>query len=318
MLEKPSLITSRGRRLLFLRPAMPSAGRTPALPEGLPFHRSIHATDEMLRVARLAPPPGPQLVVPAPHTLQWLSRQQGLAHDTRNALCSLQLLVGYLREPGILSPEHHHALDSLEAVGATLGQLVQQALATEDTAPALSNVSASQEAFATKNAPPALEAIPSAGESIQACASLLRAIAGPAVQVYISSEHALPPLTIAAENLQRILMNLIKNAAEAMPQGGAVRITARRALSRARPAVLIHVSDDGEGIPHHALPRIFEPGFSSKPAGGPGEPCGLGLAIVRELVEAVGGAIQVASTRHRGTTFELRLPTLAAAGQLAE
>ena len=79
-----------------------------------------------------------------------------------------------------------------------------------------------------------------------------------------------------------------------MPTGGTVTITARRALSQSAPAVLIHVSDNGPGIPSLALGRIFEPGFSSK---NNGSVCGLGLAIVRQLVEASGGEVRVASTR---------------------
>jgi signal transduction histidine kinase len=96
-----------------------------------------------------------------------------------------------------------------------------------------------------------------------------------------------------------------------MPAGGMIHITARRALSRTSPAILIQISDNGPGIPAHVLPRIFEPGFSSKgPLGNAGQPSGLGLAIVRELVESCGGGVQVASSRHRGTTFELRIPCL--------
>ena len=135
---------------------------------------------------------------------------------------------------------------------------------------------------------------------------MLQAAAGSRAVVHASAESNLLPLTLEDDQLLRVLTNLVKNAGEAMVDGGTVRITARRALSLTRPAVLIHVSDDGVGIPNFALEQIFEPGFSSKSCGA--EPVGLGLAIVRELVEDAGGKVRVASRRGRGTTFELRIP----------
>ena len=133
---------------------------------------------------------------------------------------------------------------------------------------------------------------------------LLRVAAGPAVSVFVSCESGLPPLAVGDDTLLRVLTNLVKNAGESMAHGGTVRVTARRALSRTAPAVLVHVADDGPGIAPLLLERIFEAGVSGK--GGAGR--GLGLAIVQQLVEAAGGKVTVASTPRRGTTFELRLP----------
>ena len=166
--------------------------------------------------------------------------------------------------------------------------------------------------FPTGTAPLGPSALPASPvlDALHACLGTLRATAGAGVAVHISAESGLPPLALDDRSLERVLLQLVKNASEAMPIGGAVHIVARRALSRSTPAVLIHVSDDGPGIPVLALEHIFKPGFSSRrDARGWGEPCGLGLAIVNELVRSVEGSIEVASRRRRGTTFELRIPS---------
>jgi len=243
-------------------------------------------------VVRLAQP---MLVRKAP-ALPALSPAAALAHDARNALMALQLLSGLLEEPGVLAPEHTYLGGDLQMIAQVLSGMVSR---IERLDKSLENaVEAAQPATAI-----------GAGEALAQCTGLLRSVAGSGVQVFVSAESGLPPLQIKPDALARVLMNLVKNAGEAMPSGGTVCITARRALSRISPAVLIHVTDTGTGIPAHALERIFEPGFSSKLAGS-GESCGLGLAIVRELVEAAGGEVRVASKRRSGTTFELKIPCI--------
>ena len=228
-------------------------------------------------------------------SLPALDPAAALAHDARNALTTLVMIAGLLGEPGLLPPQHRHYAADLERTTRALGTMIEKL--------------AGNLAQDAKPTPPTASRRTSVGDALTSCAGVLRAVAGPMVNVHVSSETRLPPLAIDDDALLRVLTNLVKNASEAMPKGGAVRITARRALSRTAPAVLVHVSDNGPGIPAFALGRIFEPGFSSK--GGSGaEPCGLGLTIVREMVEAAGGSIEFATTRRRGTTFELRLPCL--------
>ncbi len=250
-------------------------------------------TGEKLFAGRLERPMLVQ-AKPQPRTRGELTQTSALAHDARNALTALGLISGLLREPGILPPDHAHVAGDLQAVADTLGGLIGKFESGGAGRPA------------EQQGPIATAA--GAGQALQDCSRLLQAVAGPTVQVHVSAESGLQPLKITADALSRVLANLVKNASEAMPKGGTVRITARRALSLTAPAVLIHVSDDGDGIPAFALGQIFEPGFTSKENAS--EACGLGLAIVRELVEAAGGKVRVASTRKRGTTFELRLPCL--------
>ncbi len=99
--------------------------------------------------------------------------------------------------------------------------------------------------------------------------------------------------------LAAALVSLLENAAQSTPQGGKVRIDAMANSARVR----IRVSDSGSGIRPDALPRLFEPFFSTRSEG-----TGLGLAIVKSVVESHGGTIEVSSTEHAGSCFTLSLP----------
>ena len=226
-----------------------------------------------------------------------------LRHDARNAFTSLRLLVSLLNEPDVLNAPYKQAGLDLQLVASLLEGLFEKATISRPERPVMEAAKKQTRKTSSRAKQPQ-----GADEALDGCTQLLRTIAGTHVDVYVSAESGLPPLALSNDELLRILMNLVLNASEAMPGGGIVRITARRALSREMPAVLLHVSDTGPGIPRLALPRIFEPGFTSKRSG-PNSACsGLGLTIVHDLLQTVGGVIKVASTRGRGTTFELRIP----------
>lgn len=104
-----------------------------------------------------------------------------------------------------------------------------------------------------------------------------------------------------AERLQQLLLNLFLNAADAMPEGGELRVAVAPEDDRVR----VVVEDTGMGIDPDHLPRLFEPFFSTKPAG---RGSGLGLAVVKGIVADHGGEIDVESEPGRGTTFTIRLP----------
>ncbi len=114
-----------------------------------------------------------------------------------------------------------------------------------------------------------------------------------------------PGLTISAdhEQLFRVLMNLGRNALEAMPpdSGGTIAVSAA-ALSN---CVVIDFNDSGPGIPEAARDRLFQPFKSTTKSSG----TGLGLAIARDLVEAHGGTLVLHRTGEAGTTFRIELPT---------
>jgi signal transduction histidine kinase len=102
-----------------------------------------------------------------------------------------------------------------------------------------------------------------------------------------------------ASTLRRALLNLLQNAAEAMPQGGVVTLAGQRHATH----VQLQVRDTGSGISAARLTQIFEPLHTTKPGG-----TGLGLYIVQQIVAAHGGQVTVASVEGQGTTFTLMLP----------
>ena len=103
----------------------------------------------------------------------------------------------------------------------------------------------------------------------------------------------------------RVLLNLAKNAVEAMPAGGILWLTIRESAG----TVIFRVADTGSGIPADLLPSIFEP-FVTR---GKSKGTGLGLAIVKSVVESHHGTISVQSTPGTGTAFEITLPAAASA-----
>lgn len=104
---------------------------------------------------------------------------------------------------------------------------------------------------------------------------------------------------VDSEQLRRAFANLIKNADEAMPEGGTLTISARAADG----FVELQFRDTGHGISEADLPKIFDPLFTTKPKG-----IGLGLAIVKQIIERHAGSISVTSKPGEGATFTIRLP----------
>ena len=99
--------------------------------------------------------------------------------------------------------------------------------------------------------------------------------------------------------LRPVLLNLMRNAAQAMPGGGTLTIGAESLAEGTR----LTVADTGPGIPAGAEADIFRPFFTTRAKG-----TGLGLAVVQELVAAMGGTLAVASEPGRGATFTVVLP----------
>jgi signal transduction histidine kinase len=119
-------------------------------------------------------------------------------------------------------------------------------------------------------------------------------------------DRGLPPLVGDEEMLRRALLNLMLNACQAMPGGGQVTVRSER---QAPDLARVTVDDTGRGIPAEDLPRIFTMYYTTKPDGS-----GIGLALVRRIVEAHQGEIEVASEVGSGTRVTIRLPI----GQPAE
>ena len=109
---------------------------------------------------------------------------------------------------------------------------------------------------------------------------------------------------VDVSQMKQVFFNIIRNACEAMPQGGELRVsTTRQKAAAGRGLVRVAVADTGPGIAHEYLERIFEPFFTLHHEG-----TGLGLAISRKIVENHGGRIEVKSQPGTGTEFGIVLP----------
>ena len=115
-------------------------------------------------------------------------------------------------------------------------------------------------------------------------------------------DPALPQVYCIASQLNQVFMNLLVNAAHAIPEKGEIVITTEH---DANGTVRIHVSDDGVGIPEENFAHLFEPFFTTKPIG---KGTGLGLSIAYGIIGKHHGSIDVASTVGKGTTFTVTLP----------
>jgi signal transduction histidine kinase len=106
-------------------------------------------------------------------------------------------------------------------------------------------------------------------------------------------------------HIEQVLMNLVVNARDAMPDGGTLTIETANASLKPGPFVLLAVSDTGAGMDEATQARLFEPFFTTKSAG---KGTGLGLSTVLEIVRQSGGALEVSSAPGRGTTVKMYLP----------
>jgi len=116
----------------------------------------------------------------------------------------------------------------------------------------------------------------------------------------------LPRVTAAAHELGQVFLNVLLNAAQALPEGHAAENTIAVSACTAGPGwARVEIRDSGTGIPPEVLPRIFEPFFTTKPQGAG---TGLGLAIAHGIVTNCGGRIEVESEAGRGTLVRILLP----------
>lgn len=121
-----------------------------------------------------------------------------------------------------------------------------------------------------------------------------------ALEKQISPE--LPAITADANQISQVLMNLLLNSAQAMPEGGSISVSATKVRFNNR--IEIRVKDDGEGIPADILPHVFEPFYTTKR----GKGTGLGLSISQAYVRSHSGEISIESLPNRGTIIRIVLP----------
>jgi signal transduction histidine kinase len=160
------------------------------------------------------------------------------------------------------------------------------------------------------------EPIEDLARELEATRSLLAALAGPSISLTVDAEGCAKAVWLTGEDLTRVLVNLVKNAAEAMPAGGRIHLALREAAAQAGDAsrLTLTIEDNGPGIPPMALQKVFESGYtthargSSERGGWPAAHRGLGLSITRSVIEGAGGQIRAVDRPQTGACFEIGLP----------
>jgi signal transduction histidine kinase/ActR/RegA family two-component response regulator len=142
-------------------------------------------------------------------------------------------------------------------------------------------------------------------DAVRSAAKLLERLLEASVELQVQTWREPCVVHIDPGGLERLLLNLAVNARDAMPQGGALRMSLSTRKFASEEHVLLEVADSGAGIASEDLPHIFEPFFTTKARG---KGTGLGLASVYGIVKQSQGQIEVESQPDRGTTFRVRWP----------
>jgi two-component system sensor histidine kinase HydH len=119
------------------------------------------------------------------------------------------------------------------------------------------------------------------------------------ISVEINAATKMPAVEVDPDKIKQVLLNIFLNSLAALKEGGKLTIE----FSPGTDNLTVIISDNGAGIEKMDLPKIYDPYFTSKPAG-----TGLGLAVVQKIMEAHGGRINVESTAGEGTKVFLYFP----------
>lgn len=154
------------------------------------------------------------------------------------------------------------------------------------------------------------------GEVVLGMENILRRLIGASLELITTGSGSVDRILVDPGQMEQVIMNLVVNARDAMPNGGKVTIEAANVILddryaaehvgvKAGPHVRLSVRDTGTGMDRVTLARMFEPFFTTKPSG---KGTGLGLATVFGIVRQSGGTIWVDTVLGRGTTFEVLFP----------
>jgi signal transduction histidine kinase len=207
----------------------------------------------------------------------------GIAHEVRNPLGGIELFTGLLEEDLAGDEEKLSHVARIRRELAYLGRLVKEFLDYARERP-------------LELGPVSVEAV------LTEVADLVSAEAkgrGVGVEVACAADGGRMQILADGGVLRRALLNLARNAVQAVPEEGRVVLSASREEGR----MVFSVSDDGPGVPEELRSRIFEPFFTTREKGS-----GLGLALVRKAAEAHGGSATAGTSEQGGARFEIRLP----------
>ena len=124
------------------------------------------------------------------------------------------------------------------------------------------------------------------------------------IDVELKLAEELPPVLADEDQLQQVILNLLTNARDAMPEGGRLVLRTESVRDNGRDFVELWVEDTGPGIPPEDVDNVFDPFFTTKPEG---EGTGLGLSIVHGIVESHGGSVRAENVPGGGAAFTIRL-----------
>lgn len=209
-----------------------------------------------------------------------------LVHEVKNPLSTLsitaQLLLEEFSQPA--TQREHRVVKRLEVMVAEVGR-VEEIVNT----------------FLRFTQPQALRATPARINDLIAniCRSDAEALERKGIQLRSQLDDAIPLLDLDVGLVHQALLNLVRNAEQAMQDGGDLILRTHLRGSQAE----IEIIDTGKGMTEDQLPRIFEPYFSSKPGG-----TGLGLSITLRIIRAHGGSLSVESEKGKGSRFIVTLP----------
>ncbi|MGE0594202.1 MAG: nitrogen regulation protein NR(II) [Vicinamibacterales bacterium] len=218
-----------------------------------------------------------------------------IAHEVKNPLAGIEVLAGLLRRKVPDAPEVQGMLADIINEAKMAAGIVQEVL--DFVRPIRLHV----------------EPIPIDG-ALQAAVHLAGTKVDPGdIAVAIDVPAALPQIQADQHQLAQLFTNLLTNAYEAMEGRGTVSIKAMTTRlddgGDGRDAIIVSFDDDGPGIEPEVAEKAFSPFFTTKPQGS-----GLGLSIVRKIVDAHDGRIDLESTPGRGTTIRVSLPVVADTG----
>jgi signal transduction histidine kinase len=207
----------------------------------------------------------------------------GIVHDVKNPLTVIKGMAESLQEEPELKPYANRELALIRESATKANQIVSDLLTfSRQSTPEMQQ----QDLKSTVEA------------ALRITTYLIRRAN---VQVIMALPEQSAYMTYDAQQIEQVLVNLIQNATQAMPQGGTLRVS----LSQVGDAIALAVQDTGVGISPENLRRIFDPFFTTKPAG---EGTGLGLSVSYGIIARHHGRIDVESTVGQGTTFTLLLP----------
>ncbi len=220
----------------------------------------------------------------------WADMARRIAHEIKNPLTPIQLSAEHIRRV--------HSEGS-----ADFSRVLEECLMT--IMKEVANLRAISSEFSTYARIPApRKESTMMSELIRETVRPYRTALPPEIRLEEEIEPDLPALEVDRSLINRSLINLVENALQAMPKGGALSLRGRRDGDK----LIIEVADTGVGMDAASVTRIFEPYFSTKDTG-----VGLGLAIARRAIEEHGGTLEAASGAGHGTTMRITLPLAPAA-----